>query len=81
MHIGKGGGIDVDSQANVRAVVFFAAGYIIELSAIRKKRHELLRVFGGGLSEIVQPADQLLIAVLRRHIGAPLAILLKCSTA
>ena len=43
---------------------FFAAGYIVEVAAVCKERHEFWRVCGGCLSKMVQAPDQLLIAVL-----------------
>jgi hypothetical protein len=49
MHVGKCGGIDIDCDSDVGAIVFFARTYIIKISPVGKQGHKFCRVFGIAL--------------------------------
>src|SRR5450755_871948 len=64
VYVRKSGRINVDRQANVRAIELLTGGDVIEISALREQRHKLRCLLGGCFSEMVQTPDQLLIAIL-----------------
>src|SRR6266481_2759646 len=69
VHVRKRGGVVIDGDADVLAVVFLSGTDVVEVPAITEHRHESGRGLGGGVRKRIQLTDRLFVGGFLRGLG------------
>src|SRR6266403_4332469 len=69
VHVRKRGGVVIDGDANVLAVVFLSGTHVVEVPTITEHGHESGRVLCGGVRKRIQLTDRLLVGGFLRGLG------------
>src|SRR6266436_6467873 len=69
VHVRKRGGVVIDGDANVLAIVFLSGTDVVEVPAITEHGHESGRILAGGVRKRIKLTDRFLVGGFLMSLG------------